>query len=251
MKLWRDTMTIFSHQLIATMRAPMWLVLGIIQPLVYLGLFTPVLRGALGVETMAAAYDMFVPGLLVLLLTGASAYSGVSLINEVRSGAIARCRLTVVSRTALLLGRVLRDVVSYLTQAILVIAVAAAFGMRVDPVGLLVTLGLLALMAATLSAVSYGLALNASNEGSMSGMIQLLSMPVLMLSGIMIPLSYAPAWLQTIAGANPLYYLVSGSRALFDGDLGGQTSQTAVYVVVGTSVVGLAFARQRFVSRMS
>lgn len=250
MKLLTDTRIVFGQQIRNTLRTPSWLVLGIVQPLVYLGLFVPVLRGALGVPTYAEAYALFVPGVLVLLLTGASAYAGLGIVNDVRTGAIARCQVTSISRVALLLGRVLNDMVSFLFQALVVLGVALACGMRPDVIGMLASLGLLCLMSGTLSAISYSIALRAKHEASMSGMIQLLTLPVLMLSGIMLPLTYAPGWLQAVADANPLAYVVTGTRDLFDGRLATADVRTAVLVAVCTAAVGIALSGRRFATQL-
>ena len=73
------------------------------------------------------------------------------------------------------------------------------------------------LVAAGLSAGSHVLALGASHEGAMTGLLQLLTLPVLLLSGIMIPLTFAPGWMQAIATVNPLAHVVTGTRELFAG----------------------------------
>lgn len=250
MKLLRDTLVVFAHQFGLTVRSPAWLVIGIVQPLLYLGLFLPLLRNALGIATEAEAAALFVPGLLVLLLTGASAYAGVGLISDVRNGVLDRCQVSSVSRSALLLGRVLRDVVSYLFQAGLLIVVAVAIGMRPHLPGVLASLAVLGLVAAGLSAGSHVLALGASHEGAMTGLLQLLTLPVMLLSGIMIPLTFAPGWMQAIATVNPLAHVVTGTRELFAGRLASGPAYLAVAVALGMALVLVGGATRRFAVRL-
>ena len=246
MKFVRDTLVVFRHQLALTVRSPSWLVIGIIQPLLYLALFLPLLRSVLGIDTYAQAATLFVPGLLVLLLTGAGAYAGVGLISDARNGVLERCQVTAVSRPALLIGRVLRDVVTYLVQALLRVGAAVAGGMRPNPPGLLLGLGVLAIVAAALSAGSHLLALGSSHEGAMTGLIQLLTLPVLLLSGIMIPLTYAPGWIQALAVVNPLSHVVTGTRDMFAGQLTTDPARLAIAVSVGLVVLLAGGGARRF-----
>jgi ABC-2 type transport system permease protein len=104
MKFLRDTWLVFQRQMQLMLRNPVWLVVGIVQPLFYLLLFAPLLKPALGVSTNAEAYKLFVPGLLVLLAMFGSLFTGFGLIAELRAGVIERSRVTPVSRFALLIG---------------------------------------------------------------------------------------------------------------------------------------------------
>src|SRR5262245_63970802 len=132
MKLLRDISLIFQRQAMLLLRNPVWILVGVFQPVMYLLLFAPLLKPALQVPTNAEAYEIFVPGLLVLLAIFGGLFQGFGLIAELRAGVIERSRVTPVSRLALLLGRSLRDVVSLIAQAVIITLLALAFGMRVQ-----------------------------------------------------------------------------------------------------------------------
>ena len=70
------------------------------------------------------------------------------------------------------------------------------------------------------SAVSYGVALKVKSEDALAPLMNTVAQPVLLLSGILLPLTFAPGWLQGIADWNPFSWAVDGTRALFAGDLG-------------------------------
>src|SRR3954447_20654277 len=131
MKLLRDTSLIFQRQMLLLLRNPVWIFVGVFQPVMYLLLFAPLLKPALQVRTNAEAYEIFVPGLLVLLAIFGGLFQGFGLIAELRAGIIERSRVTPVSRVALLLGRSLRDVVSLIAQAVLITVLAIPFGLSV------------------------------------------------------------------------------------------------------------------------
>src|SRR5262245_2935452 len=132
MKLARDIWLIFQRQVLLLVRQPVWVFVGIFQPVMYLLLFAPLLKQALQAPSDADAYRTFVPGLLVLLALFGGLFQGFGLIAELRAGVIERSRVTPVSRLALLLGRSLRDVLSLLVQALIITLLAVAFGMRVQ-----------------------------------------------------------------------------------------------------------------------
>ncbi len=131
MKLARDTWLIFQRQILLLLRNPVWVFVGIFQPVMYLLLFAPLLKPALAAAPPHAdAYRIFVPGLLVLLAIFGGLFQGFGLIAELRAGVIERSRVTPISRLALLLGRSLRDVVSLLAQAVIITLLALPFGLR-------------------------------------------------------------------------------------------------------------------------
>ena len=104
MKLLKDTWLMFQRYLLVFLRNPAWVAIGVIQPLLYLVLFAPLLKSLVQVPGFPAggAYNVFVPGLLIQLgLFGASGV-GFGLIAELRAGVIERFRVTPVSRFALL-----------------------------------------------------------------------------------------------------------------------------------------------------
>ncbi len=149
-----------------------------------------------------------VPGLLVQVALFGSAFVGFGLIAELRYGVVERMRVTPMSRTAMLLGRSLRDVVLLLLQAVIMIVLAIPFGLTLDPAGIAVTLGVLALIALVMAPLSYATALVLKSEDAFAPLVQSIVMPLLLLSGILLPMALAPDWLRFLSSINPLTYAV-------------------------------------------
>src|SRR5439155_10154738 len=129
-------------------------VIGLMQPILYIVLFGPLLKplaGQLGGEN---AYRIFVPGILVQLGIFGALFVGFGLIAEWRAGVIESQRVTPASRTALLLGRVLRDVLVLLVQSVIIVVVSLLFGLRAPLAGVVLTLFVVAILGAVLSPVS-------------------------------------------------------------------------------------------------
>ena len=96
MKLARDTWLVFGRYFGLFIRNPAWVALGVLQPVIYLVLFAPLLKSIASVQGFppGGAYNVFVPGLLVQLGLFGAAGVGFSLIAELRAGVIGRasCR---------------------------------------------------------------------------------------------------------------------------------------------------------------
>src|SRR4051812_5577656 len=117
-----------------TLRNPVWVFIGLLQPILYLVLFGPLLKSVASAPgfPQGGAYNVFVPGLLIQLAMF-GLFVGFGLIAELRYGVVERMRVTPMSRTAMLLGRSLRDVVMLLVQALIMIVLAIPFGLHIEP----------------------------------------------------------------------------------------------------------------------
>jgi ABC-2 type transport system permease protein len=246
-KLLRDTGLIFVRSLMLTLRNPVWVFIGIMQPVLYLALYAPLL-GSLplgqGLPSVGA-FNIFVPGLLVQLAMF-STFSGFGLIAELRAGVVERMRVTPISRVAMLLGRALRDVAILVVQSLLIILIALPFGLTMAPGGILVALVLLALLGLIMTTFSYTIALAVKSEDVLAPVINAVFLPVLLLSGILLPMTLAPTWLQWIAALNPFSHAVNAMRALFAGEIINGTVAFGLGLMVALCAVSLFFAGRAF-----
>jgi ABC-2 type transport system permease protein len=161
MKMLSDTRLMFVRNMQHTLRNPVFIIVSMFQPLLYLILFMPLLSGLSSVPGIPAGrtVEVFIPGLLVMQALFGSAFVGFSLIDDIRTGVIERFLVTPVSRAAILLGRVLRDAFVLLIQCVLITLVAVPFGLNVNVGGFLLSLLLYAMIGVTMASMSYGFAL--------------------------------------------------------------------------------------------
>lgn len=248
MKLLRDTWLVFGRYFGLFIRNPIWVALGVLQPLLYLILFAPLLKPLVSVQGFptGGAYNVFVPGLLVQLGLFGAAGVGFSLIGELRLGTIERLRVTPVSRVALLLGRALRDMFSIVVQSLILILLALPFGLSVHPLGVVIVLALIALIGLFTASISYAVALAVRNENSYASIVFTVSLPILLLSGVLLPLGFAPRWLRNIAAANPLSYAVDAARAVFNDHLSDPSVTKGVAVMLVLSIVAIFIGARAF-----
>lgn len=248
MRTVRDTWLIFERSMTLSLRNPVWVIMGILQPMLYLLLFGPLLTSVAKMPGFppGGAFNVFVPGILVMTALFSSAFVGFGLCDEMREGVVERMTVTPMSRVAMLVGRSLRDVVLLLGQGVILVALAVPFGLEINLGGVAVAFAMLALIGIMMAPVSYTLALVLKSEDALAPVVNGLTLPLLLLSGVMLPMSLAPDWLQTVARFNPLYHAVAAIRALFNASYGDSEIVIGVAALAVLAVVTLALGTRSF-----
>ena len=250
-----DTLFVFRRQQRLLLRVPVFLVVGVLQPILYLALFGPLLTklpagtlsGGSGTGGTAEAYQFFVPGLLIQLALFGSTFVGFAIISEWRAGILERYRVTPVSRVALLTGRVLRDVVTLVVQSTILILAGLAFGLRAPLGAVLMSYVYIVLVAIGLSSLSYATALRIKSEDAFAPLVNSVVLPLVLLSGIMLPMTLGPGWLQGIARISPFRYVIDAMREAYAGQYWNAIMIEGLCVAVGTAAVFLWLGSRVFV----
>jgi ABC-2 type transport system permease protein len=254
-----DTLLVFRRQQRLLLRVPVFLIVGVLQPILYLALFGPLLTrlpagtlsGGSGTGGTAEAYQFFVPGLLIQLALFGSTFVGFAIISEWRAGIIERYRVTPVSRVALLTGRVLRDVVTLVVQSTILILAGLAFGLRAPLGAVLLSYVYIVLVAIGLSSLSYATALRIKSEDAFAPLVNSVVLPLVLLSGIMLPMTLGPGWLQGVARVSPFRYIIDAMREAYAGHYWDAVTVEGLCVAVGLAAVLLWLGSRVFVSENS
>lgn len=235
----RDTWIIFRRSMVLSLRQPLWVVIGLLQPILYLTLFGPLLQTIAATSGFQGdAWQVFVPGLLVQLGIFGGLFVGFGIIAEWRSGVIDRQLVSPAARTAIITGRTLRDVVVITVQAIVLVSAAFFMGLRVPVGALLIGLVLVALLGAAFSFISNAIGIATKSEDALAPMVNTLALPILLLSGILLPMTLAPAWLQMVANFNPFKHIVEALRAVFLGQFGAPIVWIGLLLAVVLVAIG-------------
>jgi ABC-2 type transport system permease protein len=184
-----------------------------------------------------AAYRFFVPGLLIQLGLFGSTFVGFAIISDWRAGVVERFRVTPASRLALMAGRVLRDVVTLVAQSVILVLAGLALGLRAPAGAVLIGLGFIVLVATGLASVSYATALLMKSEDAFAPLLNSVILPLVLLSGIMLPMTLGPGWLQGIARISPFRYIIDAMRVAYAGQYWNPIMLEGVAVAVGLAVV--------------
>ena len=220
MKFLRELGVLFVRAVKASLRNPVWLFIGLFQPVLYLLLFAPLLSNLSAVPgfPQGGAYTVFTPGLLVMLALYSTAFVGFGLVDQIRNGIVERLLVTPASRLSILLSLVLRDIAVLVVQSAIALLLAWALGLHAHLGGILASFGLMLLTAMVLASCSYALAMRLKQEDTLASVVNSFATPLLLLSGITLPLTLAPKVIQAIASVNPFAYEVTASRSLFVGN---------------------------------
>ncbi|NLG46198.1 ABC transporter permease [Gordonia sp. (in: high G+C Gram-positive bacteria)] len=240
MRFLRESYIVFRRQLRMNLRNPAWVLIGIMQPVMYLVLFGPLLKPIVDQFPGAGdnAYTFLVPGLLVQLGMFGAMFAGFGLIGEWREGVIEAERVTPASRTALLFGRLLRDLLQLLVQGLILVGLGFAMGMRGSIVGVVVGLVITLMVGGACAAASNALALTTKSEDVMAPVLNMLLMPILLLSGILLPMTLGPAWLERVSDFMPFRWIVDAVRSSFLGDVASLTVVWGLLAAVVLSALG-------------
>lgn len=234
-----DTAIVFKRELRPVIRDPFSVMFGLIQPLFFLALFAPLLSSVSG-QGMSSSLQWFVPGVIVMLCLFGTSTTGSNLLYEMQTGSHERMLVTPLSRSSLLIGRSLKEIVPVVAQAVIVVVATVPFGFRPNVAGMVAGLLILGVFCVGLGALSYSLALACKNQDWMFWVVQqTLLFPLLLLAGILLPLDGGPGWLQALSKANPLTYVVNAERTLFGGDFTGGALSAGILAAVVMAVLGL------------
>lgn len=233
----RYTGLFLGHELRKAFKNPIWPLFGILQPVLYLVMFAPLTKNLFPGGTLADALRAFTPAAMLMIGLFGSMFSGFGMIGEIRNGVLERMAVSPAWRPALVLGRVGKDMVMLVAQALTVIGVAYLMGLRIGLVALLLMLALMAATGLFASSFSQGLALATRSENGMSQTINLFMLPLMLLGGLMLPISLAPDWMQAIAPFNPLYHAVEAGRALFAGNLSASSIPIAFALFITLAAI--------------
>ncbi|MFB7763081.1 ABC transporter permease [Streptomyces xiamenensis] len=240
-----DTGLIFHRYLRQTLRSRISVVFGLMQPLLFLAFFGPLLQDMpLGGE--GDSWQTLVPGLLIQLGLFSAAFAGIGIIMEKQFGVVERMRVTPVSRLALLLGRILRDALQLLVQSCLVVAAGLLLGLRAPVLGVLAGFLIVGLLGISLASLSYALAMRVTTMQEFAPVINSVNLPMMLLSGILLPMALAPTWLNVISHFVPFRYLVEAVRAAFVGNYGDGTLLLGTGMALALAAVTLTLGTRLF-----
>jgi ABC-2 type transport system permease protein len=230
-----------------SLRSPIWIFVGLFEPVLYLLLFMPLLKGLGGAPGLPTGgiERTFVPGLLVMLALFTAGFVGFGVMDDKRIGFVERLMVTPTRRSAILLSMIARDLVMMVAQILLVVLLSMILGLSTHFLGFCAGLVMLIFVGIMMASFSYALALSVTDESNLASIANTVYMPILLLSGIMLPLTLAPQWLKIAARFNPFSYIVDAERLLFAGTFANWEIWQAFVIVIILAIATTAWATSR------
>jgi ABC-2 type transport system permease protein len=245
---------------------PYQLVISLVQPVIWMGLFGKALNfssfitaGAPpGINANAIMQSFFgttsyfsylVCGMIVFIVLFNSAFSGMSVVWDRRFGFMNKALSTPISRGTIVMGKILQSVGRSLVQAAAVLVIGIALGMETNNLTVLGVAGtfvVVFLVAMALSGLFVMLSLRSSNWQTQMAIINLLNLPLLFASNALFPVKIMPTWLQDVVKVNPISYSIDAIRQLLIGATGSYPLWVDFSVVICFaaffSVVGIVMS---------
>jgi len=211
-----NSLTMAYRSLLLIRRTPEQLFDVTIQPILFTVMFTFLLGGAIS-GNVHNYLPIIIPGILAMTVLTACMATGVQLREDMDKGVFNRFRSLPMSRLAPLTGPLLADVIRYSIATVLTFIIGYLLGYRWATIGGAVVGGLLVIFAAwSISWIFALLGTVATTAQTVQGISTAIMFPLSFLSGAFVPTSTLPGWLQDFVKINPLTYIVSATRQLFN-----------------------------------
>jgi ABC-2 type transport system permease protein len=246
----RHTWYMVGRQLRNLKREPIWIVLLLVQPMVWLVLYGQLFKHVprLGGFGTNSYITFLAPGIVVMNAFFGASWSGMGMITDLDMGFLERFLATPASRAAIVLSQVVRAGFQATIQSVIILAIAVGLGAEIHA-GALGWIAILVagfLVAAVFGGISQGMALLVRREASMIAAANFISLPLFFLSPTLLAQRQMPEWMQTAADYNPVTWGVKAAREpTLPGTDWGSVGLHLLYLVAAAAVAA-AFATWSF-----
>jgi ABC-2 type transport system permease protein len=188
--------------------------------------------------------NYFYPGALIMIVLFTSIFTMMSVIEDRKEGFLLSVLVAPVSRSAIVLGKVMGGTTLSTIQGLIFLVFAPLVGIHIGAGRFLLVAITVSLISFALTALGFAIAWPMDSNQAFHAIINLFLIPMWMLSGALFSLSHASAWLRVVMEINPLTYGVQALRALLYPDIQGDFSlaaSMATLVLFSLFMFGLAF----------
>jgi ABC-2 type transport system permease protein len=158
--------------------------------------------------------NYFYPGTLILIVLFTSIFTMMSVIDDRKEGFLLSVLVAPVSRTAIVLGKVLGGTTLAAVQGMVFLVFAPFAGVHLDAVQVLLVAIVVFLVSFSLTALGFAIAWPMDSSQAFHGIVNLFLIPMWLVSGALFSIAGASKWIQWIMRLNPLTYGVEALRSL-------------------------------------
>lgn len=211
-----DALTLTKRDMIVWKRNPAFIFFTVIQPVMFVLLFRYVFGGAIPVHVKGGYVGFLTPGIIGQSAAFASFGTAIALAREIQKGVIDRFRSMPIARSAVLVGRLLADLVRQIFTVLMLLVVSILVGFRFQngfwPAVWMVILGVVFGIVICTVAAFVGLAIKDEESVGSFGLIWLF--PLTFVSSAFVPVRSMPGWLQAFANNQPVTIVIDEMRHL-------------------------------------
>jgi ABC-2 type transport system permease protein len=246
-----DSWLLTVRSLRSLQRQPVFAVITLIQPVIWLLLFGQLFRSVVhlaGFGHGGSYLEFLTPGVVVMTALFSSAWAGTVYIEDMNRGVMDRLLASPVSRGAMMVGTMAYQSVTTIIQTFVVFGIAYVSGARfADPVaGIGITVLAAVGVCVIFAALSNAVALLVRQQEALIGISQFISLPLTFLASATMAISLAPVWMQDVARYNPADWAVVVSREALTGTVSAGSFWPRVAALVGLAVLMSYLATRTF-----
>ena len=196
-------------------RQPVWIAIMLVQPVVWLVLYSQLFRSLPGLGLQATSYVEFLaPGVAIMSAFSHGSWEGAQAMRELEQGVFTRFLTTPLDAAALVLARIGQAALTGLLQAAAILLLALPLGVRIHggAAGWAAILLAAGLVAASFAGLADTIALLVRREETVIALAQFAVLPLTFLSATLISERLMPPWMRLLAGANPVNWAVIAAR---------------------------------------
>jgi ABC-2 type transport system permease protein len=246
MKTLSDTWFMIVRQARNLMREPIWIALLLIQPLVWLVLYSQLFTKlpSLGGFGTTSYITFLMPGIVVMNAFFGATWSGMSMIDDLDRKVVERFLATPASRLAVVLSQIVRSAITAAIQALIILIIAVILGARVHSgvAGWLVVILAAVLVNSAFAGISQGIALLTRREATMIAVANFIGLPLLFLSSTLIASAAIKPWIRDVARVNPVEWGVRAAREVVLPGTSWGTVGVYLLLLLGLSAATALFA---------
>jgi ABC-2 type transport system permease protein len=184
-----------------------------IQPLFFLAIFGSGFR-EISIPGMEGSFiNFFSPGVITMAIMFSSMFTGISVLWDKQFGFLQEVLVAPISRFSIIIGRTLGGATTALMQGFVILGIIIILGVPITGIfGLFLTVIFMILIA--FASVGFGLILASKMRDAQTFplIMNLIIMPLLLVSSAFFPLSQFPSEIQLASKLNPIFYMVDGLR---------------------------------------
>ena len=247
--------TLWQREIVRFIRQPIRVMSAIATPLVFWLLLGAGLQASFKPSGMPADVgyaQYFYPGVIVLMLLFTAIFATASTVDDRRQGFLQGVLVAPISRATIVLGQALGCTTLSLMQGAIFLAMAPLAGIRLSVEAIAVSAAMMAVIAFAMTSIGLAMAWRTDSTQGFHAFMNMLLLPIWMLSGAVFPVAGAPPWFEWTTRLNPLTYAVDALRRglhLAEPALSGATMPMGPSVAIAIAFAAFAFILATRVAR--